>query len=85
VAAAESGAAVAVLCSTDETYPALAPVFAKAAKTIKPDLVVVLAGYPTEHVEAFRADGFDEFIHLRADVHETLARILTRMGVPVSS
>jgi methylmalonyl-CoA mutase len=85
VAAAESGAAVAVLCSTDETYLALAPVFAKAAKTIKPDLIVVLAGYPMEHVEAFRADGFDEFIHLRADVHETLARILTRMGVPVSS
>lgn len=82
-AAIDSGAPVAVLCSTDDTYPALAPVFAKAIKASKPSVTVVLAGYPAEHVEAFRAAGFDEFIHIRANVRELLAKILTKIGASI--
>ncbi|PTY08302.1 methylmalonyl-CoA mutase [Opitutaceae bacterium EW11] len=79
-AAVKSGAPVAVLCSTDDTYPALAPVFAKAIKAAKPDQTVVLAGYPAEHVEAFKAAGFDDFIHIRANVREMLANLLNKIG-----
>lgn len=79
-AAVKSGAPVAVLASTDDTYPALAPVFAKAIKAAKPDITVVLAGYPTEHVEAFKAAGFDDFIHIRANVREMLANLLNKIG-----
>jgi len=83
LAAVNSGAQVAVLCSTDETYPAIAPVFARAMKAAAPAVTLVLAGYPTEHIEAFREAGIDEFIHIRADVHGVLAQLLAKIGATV--
>jgi len=80
LAAVSSGAPIVVLCSTDETYPLLVPVFARAIKAADPDVTVVLAGYPTEHIEAFRAAGIDEFIHIRTDVHGVLAQLLAKIG-----
>jgi methylmalonyl-CoA mutase len=80
LAAVNSGAPIVVLCSTDETYPEIAPVFARAIKAAVPDMTLVLAGHPTEHIETFRAAGFDEFIHVRADVHGVLAQLLTKIG-----
>jgi methylmalonyl-CoA mutase len=81
-AAAASGAPVAVLCSTDETYPILVPAFARAAKAARRDLQVVLAGLPADPavVAAFRDSGVDEFIHLRASVTDILRTLLTKMG-----
>ncbi len=79
-AAVKSGAPVAVLCSTDDTYPVLAPVFARAVKAGKPDTTVVLAGYPTDQIEALKAAGFDDFIHIRANVREMLANLLKKIG-----
>jgi len=81
-AAAASGASVAVLCSTDETYPALVPVFARAVKAARPGLIVVLAGLPADPavVDQYRAAGVDEFIHVRANVCDVLARLLQQMG-----
>lgn len=81
-AAAEAGAEVAVLCSTDETYPELAPAFAKALKAAAPAVSVVLAGLPADKAaqDAFTAAGFDLFIHLRAPVEETLAGLLKKIG-----
>lgn len=85
-AAAESGAPVAVLCSTDETYPALVPEFAGAVKAATGGKVsVVLAGMPAEAavVESFRAAGVDEFIHIRASVYAVLAKFLKQIGALV--
>ena len=81
-AAIASGAPVAVLCSTDETYPELVPVFAGTVKAAKPDLVVVLAGLPAEKalVDSYHAAGIDEFIHVRANVRELLAKLLKKIG-----
>jgi methylmalonyl-CoA mutase len=81
-AAVASGAPVAVLCSTDDTYPVLAPVFAAAVKKAKPGMVVVLAGLPADKavVEQFKAAGFDEFIHIRASVRDILAKLLKQIG-----
>jgi methylmalonyl-CoA mutase len=76
LAAVASGARIAVICSTDETYPSLAPVFARAVKTVAPSMILVLAGYPTEHIEAFKTAGIDEFIHIRADVRGVLEKLL---------
>jgi methylmalonyl-CoA mutase len=80
-AAAASGAAIAVLCSTDNTYPQLAPVFARRIKAARPALVVVLAGHPGEREQEFRTAGFDEFIHLRSNVRTTLAQLQRLAGV----
>jgi len=81
-AAAESGAPIAVLCSTDDTYPALVPAFTAAAKAAKPGLKLVLAGLPadTATVDNFRAAGIDEFIHVRANVTAMLANFLRQIG-----
>ncbi|OIR07219.1 methylmalonyl-CoA mutase [mine drainage metagenome] len=81
-AAAASGARVAVLCSTDETYPTLVPAFAAALKAAKPDAVVVLAGLPADKALAdqFKAAGVDEFIHIRANVGDLLANLLKKIG-----
>ncbi|MFZ5805852.1 MAG: methylmalonyl-CoA mutase family protein [Verrucomicrobiota bacterium] len=80
-AAAHSGASIAVLCSTDETYPALVPAFVGALKKEKPEMIAVLAGYPKDQVEAHRAAGVDEFIYMRADIVEILQKLFQRIGV----
>jgi methylmalonyl-CoA mutase len=81
-AAAASGAPVAVLCSTDDTYPTLAPAFASALKAAKPSIVAVLAGLPADQatVDTFKKAGIDEFIHVRANVRELLAQLLAKIG-----
>jgi methylmalonyl-CoA mutase len=81
-AAAASGAAIAVLCSTDDTYPQLAPAFARALKTAKPEITVILAGLPADAavVAAFREAGFDDFIHVRANLTGMLANLLKKIG-----
>jgi methylmalonyl-CoA mutase len=81
-AAVKSGAPVIVLCSTDETYPALVPPFAAAVKAAQPGAIIVLAGLPAEPatVAAFKQAGVDEFIHVRANVREILSQLLARIG-----
>ena len=81
-AAVASGASIAVLCSTDDTYPELVPAFAGAIKQAKPDMTVVLAGLPADKAvtEQFKTAGIDEFIHVRANVREMLANLLKKIG-----
>lgn len=81
VAAAESGAGIVVICSTDETYPGLVPPLAVAIRARVPAAVLVLAGYPPDQIEAHKAAGVEEFIHVRADALETLTRLAKRAGV----
>lgn len=80
-AAIASGAPIVVVLSTDERYPALVPALAGALKAARPEVLLVLAGYPRDHVEAFRQAGIDEFIHVRSDVHATLVALAARIGV----
>lgn len=81
-ALAASGAEVAVLCSTDETYPELVPAFTAAARAACPNVTLVLAGLPADEAvkNAFAAAGIDQFIHLRASAEETLALLLKKIG-----
>jgi len=78
---AKSGARVAVICSTDDTYPALVPTLVSGLRAQKPDALVLLAGYPTEHLAAFKAAGIYDFIHLRANAAELLAQLHQSLGV----
>lgn len=83
VAARESGARIVVICSTDDTYPVLVPPLAAALKAAPKPPIVVLAGLPaTPELQAqYRAAGVDEFIHLRANCAQTLARFLDQLGI----
>ena len=80
-AALKSNARIYVVCSTDETYPDLVPEFTKMVKTQKPDSVVAVAGFPKDHIEAFKNDGVDEFIHLKANNLEILTSFQKKAGV----
>ncbi len=80
-AAMNSGAAAAVLCSTDETYPELVPAILAEFTARGAKLPVLLAGYPEESVERFRQLGVADFIHLRADCHAVLEKLQNETGI----
>ena len=80
-AAVAAGAAATVICSTDDTYPDLVPAFANAVKAANPKIQVLVAGLLPDHVEAFKAAGVDEFIHLRANNLELLSDLQALTGV----
>ena len=82
-AARESGAAVVVICSTDDTYPQLVPPLVAALKAGPRPPLVVLAGLPAtpELQHEYRSAGIDEFIHLRANCAQILARFLDLLGI----
>lgn len=81
-AASESNAGVAVICSTDDTYPELVPPLARAIKEKCPGILLLLAGFPAaEHKEAYLEAGVDDFIHIRSNCYETLCSIQKKRGV----
>lgn len=80
-AAAESGCAVCVICSTDDTYPEIVPAFCKALKDLKPDMMVAIAGYPADYVESFKQAGVDLFIHVKANCYNTIEAIQNKIGL----
>ncbi len=63
---------IAVICSTDENYPALVPPLVQAIRAQRKDAIIVLAGFPQDQIEAHKQAGVDEFIHIRADALELL-------------
>jgi methylmalonyl-CoA mutase len=77
----KSQADVAVICSTDENYPALVPALNEEIRGQKPGTLIVLAGYPAEQIEAHMKSGVAEFIHVRADAQEVLSRIHAKLGI----
>ncbi len=79
----QSGASIAVICSSDKLYtefvPAAAPKLKEAgART------VILAGRPGDNEEAWRAAGVDRFIYMSCDVLGTLQGLLEEEGVLAS-
>lgn len=78
-AANKSNADVVVVCSTDETYPALVPQIVKGIKENKKEVTVVLAGYPKEQIEEHKKSGVDEFIYLGCDAFELLDKLLNKI------
>jgi methylmalonyl-CoA mutase len=80
-AALAAGAEVVVICSTDATYPEIVPALVARIKASKPETMVLLAGYPREHVDAFREAGIDEFVHVRANCYEINRLLQEKTGV----
>ncbi|MGD0104252.1 MAG: methylmalonyl-CoA mutase family protein [Rhodopila sp.] len=76
---ADSGARIAVICSTDKIYTTgvgeVAPKLkAAGART------VVLAGHPGTQEPSYRAAGVDMFIFIKSNVLETLTTLLRQEG-----
>ena len=77
---ADSGANIAVICSSDKLYPEMVPaaapkLHAAGART------VVLAGHPGENEATYREAGVDRFIFMKCDVLATLRELLDEEGV----
>jgi methylmalonyl-CoA mutase len=76
----ESGATLAVLCSSDTLYAELAEQSAQAL-TQAGARAVILAGSPGEREAAYRAAGVTDFIFVGTNLVSTLSSLLTRAGV----
>jgi len=80
-AAVKSGANIAVICSTDKTYPDIVPPLCRGIKEIKPGMTVLVAGYPKDYIDAFKECGVDDFIHIRSNVLDMLEKLQKKAGV----
>jgi methylmalonyl-CoA mutase len=76
----DSGATVAVICSSDKLYPDMVPQVAPKLRATGARSVV-LAGNPGGNEAAWRAAGVDRFIFLKCDVLATLRQMLHEEGV----
>jgi methylmalonyl-CoA mutase len=74
----ESQAEILVICSSDDEYPVIAP---EIFKQINDKAIVVVAGYPKDHLELLRAEGIEHFIHIRSNVLEELGKFIKLVGV----
>jgi methylmalonyl-CoA mutase len=76
---AQSGAQVAVLCSSDAVYAELATKTAEAlcAKGAK---IIALAGSPGDQEANYRAAGITDFVFVGANVAQSLRSFLERVG-----
>jgi methylmalonyl-CoA mutase len=80
---AQSGASIAVICSSDKLYPEVVPQLAPKLKAARARSVV-LAGNPGTTEAAWRAAGVDRFIFTKCDVLATLRDMLREEGVLLS-
>lgn len=74
---------VAVICSTDATYPEIVPTLAPQIKAaMKPSATLFLAGAAPKDLEAvYRAAGVDDFISVKANCFETLKMLQKKKGM----
>ncbi len=80
-AAVASGLGACVICSTDDTYDGIVPEFCRRVKAAKPEMIILLAGYPADLVSSFKSAGVDMFIHVKANCHDVLESLQTRLGL----
>ena len=76
----ESGARIAILCSSDVLYEQLVPLYAPALKAAGVE-TLYLAGSPGEKKALYDAAGVDDYIFLGGDVLTKLTDQLVRLGV----
>ena len=81
-AAHESNADVAVICSTDATYPEIVPQLAPKLKEALPDAAIYLAGAAPKDLEpVYHEAGVDDFISVRANCYKILQFLQKRKGM----
>ncbi|MEI7663230.1 MAG: methylmalonyl-CoA mutase family protein [Bacteroidota bacterium] len=80
-AALSSGAEIIVICSSDEEYIQFVPEIAGKIKKGNSSLIIVVAGYPKDYLDVFRAAGVSDFIHVRTNLLDTLRAFQGRLGI----
>lgn len=77
-AALESKAEFVVVCGSDEDYPVVGP---EILNKLLGKAHLVIAGYPKDSVEALKAAGIKQFIHVKSNVLETLREFQKMVGI----
>ena len=73
---------VAVICSTDKTYPDDVPALAPMLKAANPNMTLFLAGAAPKDLEAvYLAAGVDDFISVKANCFATLKKLQQKKGM----
>ena len=81
-AAKESGADVAVICSTDKTYPEIVPELAPKLRAALPKATIYLAGAPAAGMEeTYKNAGVDDFISVKANCYQILRFLQKKKGM----
>ncbi len=80
-AAKASQAEIVVVCSSDDDNILIVPDIARQLLQGEDKPVLVVAGYPHDQIERFKAAGVSEFIHIRSNLLETLKQFQERLGI----
>ena len=72
---ATSNSDVVVICSSDPDYEASALTFVQTFRSLNSEKVLLLAGNPVNILDALKAAGLDDCIHMKSDVIQTIAKI----------
>lgn len=67
-----SEATAICICSSDDKYPEIIEYLVRLVRKAKPFTQIILAGYPVDKVEEYRANGIDDFIHIKANIYNVL-------------
>jgi methylmalonyl-CoA mutase len=73
-AAGEAKPDLIVVCSSDEEYATLGVEAAKQCKAQFPNIPFLVAGNPTECLDALKEAGTDDFIHVRVNILDSLRK-----------
>lgn len=77
--AAQSEAAIIVMCSSDQDYETSAAAFARTFKSLALHKTLVLAGYPEPIVQELKSAGVDTFIHIKSNAVEVLTAFQNKL------
>ncbi|MDZ7606334.1 MAG: methylmalonyl-CoA mutase family protein [Cyclobacteriaceae bacterium] len=79
--ALEQNAEITVICGADDEYATVGVEFARAFRKQKKDGMLIAAGYPTEIIADLSSAGVDDFVHVRANLIETLTKFQQKLNI----
>lgn len=82
-AAVENNADIVAICSSDDEYLNYAPQITKELKERNPNIKIIIAGNPKEHINKLEQAGVDDFIHVHSNALETLKKYQEILGMRV--
>jgi methylmalonyl-CoA mutase len=63
----KTDAAIVVICGHDDDYAQSFLAYARAIKSVKPEVQLLLAGFPGEQEASYREAGMDDCIHIKSN------------------
>jgi methylmalonyl-CoA mutase len=79
--ALSQNAEITVICGSDDDYATMGMEFAEKFRAARNDGLLALAGYPADRIDSLKKAGVDEFVHIRADLIETLSNFQHKLNI----